>query len=120
MDRGASCRYADITAVADRQPMIKDVHHVGIAVRDLDAALGLFRDTLELPCVKEGEMVPRGVRVAVLAAGQSYLEIIQPVSDSSPFAKHIGARTLMRMSQSYVTWACSLRTASRATASPVA
>ena len=72
--------------------MIKDVHHVGIAVRDLDSALALFRDTLELPCVKEGDMAARGVRIAVLAAGQSYLEIIQPMSDESPFANHIKER----------------------------
>ena len=72
--------------------MIRDVHHVGIAVRDLDIALAFFRDTLELPCVKEGEMAARGVRVAVLAAGGSYLEIIQPTADSSPFAAHIEER----------------------------
>ena len=69
--------------------MITDVHHVGIAVRDLKGALKLFRDTLELRRVKEGEMPARGVRVAVLAAGRSYLEIIQPVAPSSPFAQHI-------------------------------
>ena len=69
--------------------MITDVHHVGIAVRDLDEALGLFRDTLGLPCVKQGEMPARGVRVAMLAAGRSYLEVIQPVDESSPFAKFI-------------------------------
>jgi methylmalonyl-CoA/ethylmalonyl-CoA epimerase len=92
MDRGATRGHADAAGIADGQSMIRDVHHVGIAVRDLDAALALFRDTLELACVKEGEMAARGVRVAVLAAGQSYLEIIQPVSDSSPFAKHIEER----------------------------
>jgi len=37
-------------------------------------------------------MPERGVRVAVLAAGRSYLEIIQPVSDESPFAKAIAER----------------------------
>jgi len=72
--------------------MIRDVHHVGIAVRDLDAALRLYRDTLELQCAKQGDVPARGVRVAVLAAGQSYLEIIQPVADTSPFAKHIEER----------------------------
>lgn len=73
-------------------PMIKDVHHAGIAVRDLGLALALFRDTLGLACVKEGEMPARGVRVAVLAAGRSYLEIIQPLAGSSPFAAHIAER----------------------------
>ena len=72
--------------------MITDVHHVGIAVLDLDEALGLFRDALSLPCVKQGEMPARGVRVAMLAAGRSYLEVIQPVDESSPFAKFIAER----------------------------
>jgi methylmalonyl-CoA/ethylmalonyl-CoA epimerase len=72
--------------------VITDVHHVGIAVRDLDEALALFRDTLGLSCVKQGEMPARGVRVAMLAAGRSYLEIIQPVDESSPFARSIAER----------------------------
>ena len=65
---------------------------MGIAVRDLDEALGLFRDTLGMPCVKQGEMPARGVRVAMLAAGRSYLEVIQPVDESSPFARFIAER----------------------------
>jgi methylmalonyl-CoA epimerase len=72
--------------------VITDVHHVGIAVENLDEALALYRDTLGLPCVKEGEMPARGVRVAMLAAGRSYLEIIQPVDESSPFARFIAER----------------------------
>jgi methylmalonyl-CoA epimerase len=72
--------------------VISDVHHVGIAVRDLDEALTLYRNTLGLPCVKQGEMSARGVRVAMLAAGRSYLEIIQPVDESSPFARFIAER----------------------------
>ena len=72
--------------------MINDVHHVGIAVRDLDTALALYRNALGLPCVKEGEMPARGVRVAMLAAGRSYLEVIQPIEASSPFAAFIEER----------------------------
>ena len=72
--------------------MIRDVHHVGIAVRNLDDAYRLFRDALGLPLVKEGEMPARGVRAAMLAAGGSYLELIQPVADSSPFAAFIEER----------------------------
>ncbi len=72
--------------------MIADVHHVGIAVRDLGEALRFYRDALVLPCVKEGEMRARGVRAAVLAAGRSYIEIIQPVSDDSLFASYIAER----------------------------
>lgn len=72
--------------------MIRDVHHVGIAVRDLEAAYALYRDALGLRLVKEGEMPSRGVRAAMLAAGASYLELIEPVDASSPFAEFIEGR----------------------------
>lgn len=72
--------------------MIIDVHHVGIVVRDLDTALKLFHDILGLPVAKQGEMPARGVKVAMLKAGRSYLEVIQPVTADSPFEKHIAER----------------------------
>ncbi len=72
--------------------MITDVHHVGIAVRSLEAACAFYRDALGLPLVKEGVASARGVRAALLAVGRSYLELLQPIEDDSPFAKHIAER----------------------------
>jgi methylmalonyl-CoA/ethylmalonyl-CoA epimerase len=72
--------------------MITDVHHVGIAVRDLDSALTLYSDALSLPVVKRGDAPARGAAVAVLAAGGSYVEIIQPTTTDSPFARFIEER----------------------------
>jgi methylmalonyl-CoA epimerase len=86
-DGGAASLLRDTIA-----EMISDVHHVGIAVRDLDTALAFYRDALGLPCVKHGEMRSRGVRVAMLAAGRSYLEVIQPIDAASPFAAFIEER----------------------------
>jgi methylmalonyl-CoA/ethylmalonyl-CoA epimerase len=72
--------------------MIRDVHHVGIAVRNMDAAYTLYRDALGLPLVKEGDVPARGVKAAMLAVGRSYLELVQPTDEGSPFAKHIAER----------------------------
>lgn len=72
--------------------MISDVHHVGIAVRSMDAALALYGDALGLRLVKEGVAAARGVRAAMLGVGPSYLEILEPFEDTSPFAKHIAER----------------------------
>ena len=69
--------------------MISDVHHVGIAVSDMAAALRFYSEALGLPVVKEGDAPARGARVALIAVGGSYLELIQPVMDGSPFARHI-------------------------------
>ena len=72
--------------------MITDVHHVGIAVGDMEAALRFYAEALGLPLVKRGEASARGARVALLAVGGSYLELIQPTRDDSPFAEHIVER----------------------------
>lgn len=72
--------------------MIDDIHHVGIAVRDLDAALRLYQHSLALPLVKKGDAPARGAHVAVLAAGNGYLELVQPTSGDSPFAQHIAEK----------------------------
>ena len=72
--------------------MIRDVHHVGIAVRDMEAAYGLYRDALGLSLLKEGEVPARGVKAAMLAVGRSYVELVQPTAEGSPFAKHIEER----------------------------
>ena len=69
--------------------MITDVHHVGIAVRDMEAALGFYAEALGLPVVKRGEAAARGALVALLAVAGSYLELVQPTRDDSPFAEHI-------------------------------
>lgn len=72
--------------------MIRDVHHVGIAVRSLETAYALYRDALGLPLVKEGDVPTRGVRAALLAVGGGYVELIEPADDASPFARHIKER----------------------------
>ncbi|MCH7522866.1 MAG: VOC family protein [Chloroflexi bacterium] len=69
--------------------MITDVHHVGIAVRDMEAALRFYAEALRLPVVKQGEASARGAQVALVAVGGSYLELVQPTRDDSPFAEHI-------------------------------
>ena len=72
--------------------MITDVHHVGIAVSDMAEALRFYSEALGLPVVKEGEAPARGARVALIAVGGSYLELVQPVGDDSLFARHIKER----------------------------
>jgi methylmalonyl-CoA/ethylmalonyl-CoA epimerase len=72
--------------------MIRDVHHVGIAVRDLEAALRFYSRALSLPVVKRGEAPSRGAAVAMVAVGGSYIELVQPTAEGSPFAAHIAER----------------------------
>lgn len=65
---------------------------MGIAVRDMAEALRFYSEALSMPTVREGESEQRGAKVALIAVGGSYLELVQPTSDASPFGAHIAER----------------------------
>jgi methylmalonyl-CoA/ethylmalonyl-CoA epimerase len=69
--------------------VIRDIHHVGIAVRQLHHAYGLYRDVLGLPLMKEAELKDQGVRAALLAAGDSEIELLEPIGADSGVARFL-------------------------------
>ncbi|MCG0238520.1 MAG: methylmalonyl-CoA epimerase [Firmicutes bacterium] len=72
--------------------MIKKVDHLGVAVRDLAAAIPLYRDVLGLPLEKEEEIPTQGVRAAFLAAGEVHLELLAPTDPEGPIARFLARR----------------------------
>jgi len=72
--------------------MVTDIHHVGIVVKDLDEAYRFWRDTLGLPLVREAEIADQGVRAALLAAGDTEIELLEPVSADSGVARFLAKR----------------------------
>ncbi len=68
------------------------IAHVGIAVKDLDAALALFRDVLGLH-VEYRRVVPdQGVEIVGLPVGESEIELLRPLSETSGVAKFLEKR----------------------------
>ena len=66
--------------------------HIGIAVRDLDAALAFYRDALGLD-VGEAEEVPsERVRAQFLPLGDSALELLEATDEGSAIARSIERR----------------------------
>ncbi|MCI0548549.1 MAG: methylmalonyl-CoA epimerase [Candidatus Rokubacteria bacterium] len=63
--------------------MITKIHHVGIVVSRLQTAYRFWRDALGLPLVKEAELPDQGVRAALLAAGESEVELLEPTTGDS-------------------------------------
>ena len=59
--------------------MITRIHHVAIAVHDLDAGLAFWCDTLELPVLRSADLQDQGVRAALLSCGSGELELIAPL-----------------------------------------
>ncbi len=71
--------------------MIERIGHVGIAVRSIAEARGLY-EALGLVVVSIEEVPQEGVRVAMLACGESHIELLEPMSDDSPIAKFLEKR----------------------------
>ena len=61
--------------------------HVGIAVKDLSAALAFYRDALGLEVEAPEDVVTERVRAYFMPVGDSKLELLEGTSVDSPIAK---------------------------------
>ncbi|MFY9822444.1 MAG: methylmalonyl-CoA epimerase [Thermoanaerobaculia bacterium] len=71
--------------------MIERIGHVGIAVRSIAEARGLY-EALGMHVEAIEEVPHEGVRVAMLACGESHIELLEPLSADSPIAKFLEKR----------------------------
>ncbi|HEX7295562.1 MAG TPA: methylmalonyl-CoA epimerase [Pyrinomonadaceae bacterium] len=66
--------------------------HIGLATRELEDGLALWRDTLGLEVDTTEEIAEQGVRVAMLAIGDTHVELLEPLSPESPVGKFLAKR----------------------------
>jgi methylmalonyl-CoA/ethylmalonyl-CoA epimerase len=72
--------------------VITRIHHVGIVVKDLDLALGFWRDTLGLPVLHSAALPDQGVLAALLACGTSEVEVLVPTTPDTGIARFLASR----------------------------
>jgi methylmalonyl-CoA/ethylmalonyl-CoA epimerase len=65
---------------------------VAIVVRDLEAALGFYRDELHLPLDVVLPMDTDGVRIAFLPVGESNIELVEPTTTDTGVARFLDSR----------------------------
>lgn len=69
--------------------MIKGLDHVAIAVPKIEQALHIYERTLGLK-LKEIRLVEhQKVRIAILYAGNTKIELLEPINDESPVGKFL-------------------------------
>jgi methylmalonyl-CoA epimerase len=73
-------------------PMKAVLDHVGIAVKDLSAALAFYHDALGLEVETPEDVPSQKVRAHFLPVGQSGLELLEGTSPDSAIAKYIEKR----------------------------
>ena len=66
--------------------------HVGIAVKDLGAALAFYRDALGLEIEAPEEVASQRVRAHFLPVGEAKLELLEATAPDSPIAKYTEKR----------------------------
>ncbi|HSJ44983.1 MAG TPA: methylmalonyl-CoA epimerase [Euzebyales bacterium] len=66
---------------------LERIDHVGYAVEDLEDAIAYHRDLYGLTVVHRERMESDGVAEALLAIGESYIQLLEPLSDASPVAR---------------------------------
>lgn len=73
-------------------PVLTEIDHVAIAVRDLDAAVEYYRVTYGVE-VDHREVVERdGVEEVLLRVAESYVQLLTPTREDSPVAKWMEKR----------------------------
>jgi methylmalonyl-CoA epimerase len=69
--------------------VLTEIDHIAIAVNDLEAAIGYYRDTFGCE-VDHREVVEKdGVEEVLLKVADSYIQLLTPVRDDSPVAKYL-------------------------------
>ncbi len=69
--------------------MLKKINHIGIAVNSLDDALPFYCDNLGMVLEGIEEVAEQKVKVAMLAIGESKIELLEPTSPDSPVARFL-------------------------------
>ncbi len=83
----------DPAAPAGRVPesirKIGKIHHVAVIVRDLETALGFWRDTLGLPLELVLPIEFDRVTIAFLSVGEVKVELVMPTDDTTGVARFL-------------------------------
>lgn len=72
--------------------MFERVDHVGIAVRDLDAAIAFYEKTFGVRFTYRHTVEEQGVEEAMGQVGESWIQLLRPLSPDTPVGKFIEKR----------------------------
>jgi len=71
---------------------MKNIEHIGIAVRDLEQAGSLYERLLGSPCYKTEEVPSEGVNTAFFQVGENKIELLAATHSESPIARFLEKR----------------------------
>jgi len=69
--------------------LLTEIDHVAIAVEDLEAAIAWYEAAFGATVEHRETVESDGVEEALLKVAESYVQLLTPVSDTSPVAKYL-------------------------------
>jgi methylmalonyl-CoA/ethylmalonyl-CoA epimerase len=73
-------------------PMLSRIDHIGVACRDLDAAIGRYQAAFGLEVVSLEVNEEQGVREAMLGVGPGYVQLLEPLGPDTPVGRFLARR----------------------------
>jgi methylmalonyl-CoA/ethylmalonyl-CoA epimerase len=68
------------------------IDHIGIAVQNLEAAIRLYSETLEMPVEHRETVAEQGVEAVLLGIGDAHLELLAPLGADTAVGKFLASR----------------------------
>ncbi len=70
----------------------KGIHHLGVAVEDLDEAVNTYRRLFGAEVEHRDTVPEQGVEAAAVRVGDSRVELLAPLGDETPVGKFLASR----------------------------
>src|SRR3972149_8388836 len=71
---------------------VRGIHHVGVAVSDLDEAIATYERLFGARVEHRGALAAQGVEAASLLVGESRVELVAPTAEGTPVARFLATR----------------------------
>ena len=71
---------------------MKNIEHIGIAVKDMDVSKDLFSKLLNVAPYKSEEVESEGVETVFFKTGETKVELLAATNDDSPIAKFLAKK----------------------------
>lgn len=69
--------------------LLTEIDHVGIVVRDLDVTLDWYRTMFGAEVIHRERIESDGVDEALIKVADSYVQLLQPFTETSPLTKYL-------------------------------
>jgi methylmalonyl-CoA/ethylmalonyl-CoA epimerase len=71
---------------------VNGIHHLGVAVEDVDASVELYRELFGAELEHREELTDQGVEVVSLRIGSSHVELLGALGEDTPVGRFLASR----------------------------